>query len=791
MSLTRTLRHACLSALGVGSLAAISAGCLDRPVAPASPKTYARVTDRVRQTAVDKIDLLFMLDNSVSMADKQLVLAAAVPDLVSRLVDPSCVKLEEGEEIPVPKDANGECPEGSQREFQPVKDIHIAVISSSIGANGASQCSPNSQGYQPSMEDMAHLLTRGPNGSQVATYENRGFLQWDPSGEKSPPGEADEAKLSETFRNLVIGVGQSGCGYEQSLEAVYRFLVDPTPYKQIQLITEEGRSGQTAYLGPIEEVDDTLLQQRADFLRPDSLVAIVSLSDENDCSTIAGDRWYMSLQPKYGLPRATSVCAENPNDECCGPCIGWQAPAGCTAPADDAACQINGGRWDTSSNNPEVGDNLRCFDQKRRFGIDFLYPTQRYIDGIQQRVVPNRNGEMVQNPLFLDLQCGGVNCKPERDDTFIFWAMIVGVPWQDIARVGENGLPDLKLGYMTTSEMTEPLGEGGFSRWDVILGDPQANPPVRPLDPLMIESIAQRQGEHPITGDTIVPTGNPPPPLDANSINGHERNIKSGDDLQYACIFRLPQPNSDPGNDCGMTDGDWQDPLCQNPDDNSFGKTQYSAKAYPGTRHLEVAKGLGEQAIVASICPANLDDETAPDYGYRPAIGALIERLKTRLRDRCLPRILEPNVCVEKDDPTYGQVPCVILEALSLPDGQECNCETAGRATPADEVVTDDVRAAGSCICEITQLQGDGLHQCEGEPDETKVSADGWCYVDPGQGIGNEELVSKCIPTERRIIRFVNKGHPTNNSTVFITCQEGAFNPAASGSETLDPCAAH
>ena len=780
MSLTRTLRHACLSTLGVGSLAAISAGCLDRPVAPATPKTYARVTDRVRQTAVDKIDLLFMIDNSVSMADKQAVLAEAVPDLVRRLVDPNCVKLENGVEIPVPKE-NGECPAGAQREFEPVKDIHIGVISSSLGAFGSEYCNPDRPSqYNPTMTDMAHLLSRGPNGGTVPTYENKGFLQWDPDGQKSPPGEANEANLSATFRDLVVGVGQSGCGYEQSLEAVYRFLIDPEPFATYSF---EGKSV------ILEGVDETILQQRKDFLRPDSLVAIVSLSDENDCSLIAGGNFWRVLESAYELPRGTSACEENPNDPCCGPCLAsWNFPDGCPG-LSDPICQDNGGRWPK-----DALPNLRCFDQKRRFGFEFLYPVQRYIDGIQQRVVPNRAGEMVQNPLFSDLQCGGVNCKPERDDSFIFWAMIVGVPWQDIARVNEQGVPDLKLGYMTTSEMMELAGEDGnkFSRWDVILGDPKASPPVPPLDPLMIESVEQRQGVNPITGDPIIPTGNPPPPLDANPINGHERNIKSGDDLQYACIFRLPQSNNSSNNDCSQTDNDWQDPLCQNPADNSFGKEQFSAKAYPGTRHLEVAKGLGEQAIVASICPANLDDASAPDYGYRPAIGALIERLKTRLRDRCLPRVLEPNVCVDKTDPTYGQVPCVILEALALNEGEECNCEAAGRKTPTPEVITDDVREAGSCVCEITQLQGDSLHQCEEQVDETKVNADGWCYIDPGQGIGNEELVAKCIPTERRIIRFVNKGHPTTNSTVFITCQEGAFNPAATdGGATVNPCEAH
>jgi hypothetical protein len=37
---------------------------------------------------VNKVDLLFDIDNSSSMADKQEYLAKAIPDLVARLVTP-------------------------------------------------------------------------------------------------------------------------------------------------------------------------------------------------------------------------------------------------------------------------------------------------------------------------------------------------------------------------------------------------------------------------------------------------------------------------------------------------------------------------------------------------------------------------------------------------------------------------------------------------------------------------------------------------------------------------------
>jgi hypothetical protein len=67
------------------------------------------------QRQVDKVDLLFMIDNSISMADKQRILADAVPVLVQRLVDPICV---DGEGNPVGGTNMGGCGMNSP-EFPP------------------------------------------------------------------------------------------------------------------------------------------------------------------------------------------------------------------------------------------------------------------------------------------------------------------------------------------------------------------------------------------------------------------------------------------------------------------------------------------------------------------------------------------------------------------------------------------------------------------------------------------------------------------------------------------------
>jgi hypothetical protein len=73
-------------------LGALSSACLDRPLCSneCQPETTNQFVYRV-PTGGTKLDLLFMIDNSASMADKQKLLRNAVPSLVSRFVTPLCV----------------------------------------------------------------------------------------------------------------------------------------------------------------------------------------------------------------------------------------------------------------------------------------------------------------------------------------------------------------------------------------------------------------------------------------------------------------------------------------------------------------------------------------------------------------------------------------------------------------------------------------------------------------------------------------------------------------------------
>jgi hypothetical protein len=766
-SRTWSLLRAGLAGLGVMLCgAAVTAGCLDRPVAPATPKTSNVYVDEIRQTAVDKIDLLFMIDNSISMADKQAILAEAVPLLVTRLITPVCVD-PDGNAVGGNADGTtGKCASGAA-EFSPIRDIHIGVITSSLGSHGSVGAKDVCVAAED--DDHAHLLGQIRTGLQP--YDGNGFLKWDQTAQDgkpskyNPPGDSNSGTFTDKFTAMVTASGEKGCGYEASLEAWYKFLIDPEPPAAV--VVPPGTSTSV-----VMGTDDVILAQRAAFLRPDSLVAIVMLSDENDCSIVdEGYGWLIAqASPMY---RSTSACLTNPNDKCCQSCGEVAANADCGDIKSDVECK----KGENLTGMGEDDLNLRCWQQKRRFGFELLYSTTRYADGLRNPVVVQRStGMAVQNPLF-EAKDG----KAPREPGLVFLAGIVGVPWQDIATTETVSGAGLK--YKTAQQLTSE------NVWDIILGDPKASPPVLARDPLMVETPDDRTTlgipqMNPVTMDPLVPASSMNPT--ANPINGHEQNNLGGRDLQYACTFPLSAPitcdearfNNDQGCDCYSDDLPYNRPLCQPEGGGAATTTQNFAKAYPGLRHLQVLKEFGQNSIVASICPKVIDKGDQLNYGYNPAVGAIIDRLKEALKGKCLPRPLVP------DD--AGQVPCAVIEAV-LPAGGGCVCDTnQGRIDIADK---PELRAAilrklkegqscdlaggqkcnDYCTCEIAQFSNDDLTFCQNN--KTPPTA-GYCYINAAPGepnVGSAELVKDCPADSKRLLNF-GANTPSNGAIALVAC---------------------
>src|ERR1700734_1523080 len=102
---TRSIGSALVGLTFVAATGALGAGCSqhasDAPPTPGS-KTGSGVDggpstvqsppgNTVTHTPPQKLDLLFSIDNSASMGDKQAYLEQAIPNLIQRLVTPNCI----------------------------------------------------------------------------------------------------------------------------------------------------------------------------------------------------------------------------------------------------------------------------------------------------------------------------------------------------------------------------------------------------------------------------------------------------------------------------------------------------------------------------------------------------------------------------------------------------------------------------------------------------------------------------------------------------------------------------
>jgi hypothetical protein len=189
---------------------------------------------------------------------------------------------------------------------------------------------------------------------------------------------------------------------------------------------------------------------------------------------------------------------------------------------------------------------------------------------------------VVPNPIYTNLDPMN-DTGPVRDVTLVYYAAVVGVPWQLIARQ-KNGVPDLVNGvsaldasqvggFKTKRELalTDRLGN---TFWDDIAGDPKLYVPAK--SPFMQEATSPRTGVDPITGVSIAPSSTPNgagPAVGGSLISDHERTILSPPgDIEYACVFPLLSP-VDQGATSGVTLGDCieappDNPLCSpNPND--------------------------------------------------------------------------------------------------------------------------------------------------------------------------------------------------------------------------------
>jgi hypothetical protein len=794
-------------------------GCLTRPVVSENPITKTNFTTSIPQGSIDKVDLLFDIDNSASMGDKQAYLAQAIPDLLTRLVQPNCVNA--NGVVTGSSDLGGNCTDPmSSAEFPPVHNMHIGVVSSSLGPRlgeggvAGRPCDPNAQQTTAQgmisrhNDDQGHLLDRGADPMALTNYTETPvgaadpdhFLDWFPPSSVNslnagvtptgPTPVSNPMNLNTDFAQLVTGVHQFGCGIESQLESWYRFLIQPDPYGSLGL----DKSGKFAqWVG----VDTTILSQRADFLRPDSLVAILVLTDENDSEVdvraFGGTAWNF-MSTTFNPPRGTSACATQPGSSACTSCAFMKN-------GNDSECMNEGGFYTQQQDQHNWGYdlNLRHVHQKQKYGVSVQFPIQRYVLGLTSPRVPNRDTEYPQGAQsYQGTQMGALTCvnplyaaklptgpsggawNPTADElcqltpgtrkpALVYYAHIGGVPHQLLQK---NPMDPNSVQKDTLSD----------ADWKLILGNDPENWDYSGIDPHMVEDYQQR------TGVPIPPGGFPvadqSQPEGTDPISGREWTTDSVMaehagllvDREYACIFPLTVKR-----DCGMAattaDPTLQDSCdCQPPGkggafthaqipavcNDATPTRQDSAKAYPTIRELELAHLLGavpdaNVGIISSLCPIHTMDQSPdmksdPLFGYRPAMNAIIAALTKTLKHQCLPQRLTID-----NSTMPPSVPCLVLGTFPSGNGapQTCSDPILNMAYQDPEpTILKEFRAdqhaafvaGGSSgtdpstelTCELKQLTPN-------MPCDTG-SKGGWCYIEQAgttKGCAQEILFSK------------------------------------------------
>jgi hypothetical protein len=205
----------------MASTLALFGGCVDPPVESPKTKVMQETVVRVEQNVKNKVDLLFVIDDSPSMAPKQNELRARFPELIKIL---------------------------DQFGMANPASYHIGVITTDMGAQqyvlGGGQCKPGGRGGKlQAIGAAAGAGCQGPTGGfNFIDYNQLTKTNNLPAGQD----------LATTF-GCMAAVGDRGCGFEQPLEAVYRAIHD-------------------------------VPQENHDFLRADALLFVVFVTDEDDCS---------------------------------------------------------------------------------------------------------------------------------------------------------------------------------------------------------------------------------------------------------------------------------------------------------------------------------------------------------------------------------------------------------------------------------------------------------------------------------------------------------------------------
>jgi len=251
----RAMKHLALAAL-------LLTGCYQRHGLDAARDagTDAGCVELLREDGgtitAERVDLLLMVDGSNSMSEEQESLRVALPGMVRAL-------------------SSGDVDFDGEPEFPPVASLRLGVVTADMGTGGfvVPTCERSRFG------DDGILTTGDPScGVPHPRFITYGEGTW-----RGPDDFADAA-------GCAMSVGTGGCGFEQQLESVLKAVTPSTS----PLRFFDGSRGNAD-------------RRNEGFVRPDSVLVVILVTDENDCSALDPELYRADGGP-YGHTDLNARC---------------------------------------------------------------------------------------------------------------------------------------------------------------------------------------------------------------------------------------------------------------------------------------------------------------------------------------------------------------------------------------------------------------------------------------------------------------------------------------------------
>ena len=285
--------------------------CNSHPLKQPLPNPQMETDFSILVSPEREVDILFMIDNSPSMDPKQQRLAANFPNMINVL-----------QQIPDPSGGTS------------LPDVHIGIVSSDMGS-GSEGIGVNCKRV---LGDRGLLYGNDPNNPLASVAPGADPTLGghpDPngcglhSGQRwisdiaNPNGTGRirnyDGNIQDVFSCLATHVGTGGCGFEHQLQSVRVALNPDYPNDP----------------NNPKDLPNTINPENIGFVRPKGYLAVVLITDEDDCSADPGDdkNDSMFLQTQNPITETASlrcaarghVCKDNNNNY--QPIPGYEDPS--------------------------------------------------------------------------------------------------------------------------------------------------------------------------------------------------------------------------------------------------------------------------------------------------------------------------------------------------------------------------------------------------------------------------------------------------------------------------------